>query len=66
MADSDVDNSQATTAEGNTWTMGDGLTFSASGELDNGLTVSASFVLDGGISDDMSMSISTDEFRSLL
>ena len=56
---------QGAATEGNTWTMGDGLTFSASGELDNGLTVSASFVLDGGISDDMSMSISTDEMGTI-
>jgi len=56
---------QGAATEGNTWTMGDGLTFSASGELDNGLTVSASFVLDGGTSDDMSMSISTDEMGTI-
>ena len=33
---------------GNEWSMGNQLTFSGSGELDNGLTVSLSFVLDQG------------------
>ena len=40
--------------------MGDGLTFSASGETDGGLTMSVSQVIDNGILDDMSISISTD------
>ena len=33
---------------GTTFTMGNQLTFSGSGELDNGMTVSLSFVLDQG------------------
>ena len=44
----------------NAWAMGDGLTFSASGETDGGLTMSVSQVIDNGILDDMSISISTD------
>ena len=34
------------TASGKSWTMGNQLTFSGSGELDNGMNVSLSFVLD--------------------
>ena len=33
---------------GKSWTMGNQLTFSGGGELDNGLNVSISFVLDQG------------------
>jgi outer membrane protein OmpU len=36
------------TATGKSWTMGNQLTFSGSGELDNGMNVSLSFVLDQG------------------
>ena len=36
------------TSTGKSWTMGNQLTFSGSGELDNGLNVSLSFVLDQG------------------
>jgi len=36
------------TSSGKSWTMGNQLTFSGSGELDNGLNVSLSFVLDQG------------------
>ena len=36
------------TATGKSWTMGNQLTFSGSGELDNGMNVSVSFVLDQG------------------
>ena len=36
------------TASGKSWTMGNQLTFSGSGELDNGMNVSLSFVLDQG------------------
>jgi outer membrane protein OmpU len=36
------------TSTGKSWTMGNQLTFSGSGELDNGLNVSVSFVLDQG------------------
>ena len=34
------------TASGKSWTMGNQLTFTGSGELDNGMNVSLSFVLD--------------------
>ena len=44
----------------NAWSSGDGLTFAASGELDNGLTVSSSYTLDRGVLDDYSVSIATD------
>jgi len=50
---------------GNSFTMGDGLTFSASGELDNGLTVSSSYVLDDATLDDFSMSVSAEGFGTL-
>ena len=46
VADGDVDNTQATTAEGNLWTMGDSLTFSGGGELDNGMTVAVKYEYD--------------------
>ena len=36
------------TASGKSWTMGNQLTFSGSGELDNGMNVSLSFVIDQG------------------
>jgi len=38
-------------AEGNQWTMGDSITFSGSGEMDNGLTISVSYELDGDAAD---------------
>jgi len=44
----------------NAWSSGDGLTFAASGELDNGLTVSSSYTLDRGVLDDYSVSIATE------
>ena len=45
----------------NAWSMGDGLTFTASGETDGGLTVSTSHVIDGTAGmDDFSMSIGTE------
>ena len=44
----------------NAWSMGDGLTFTASGETDGGLSITASYVLDGGLQDDESIAISTD------
>ena len=43
--DSDAVNGQA-------WTMGDSVTFTGSGELDNGWTASVSYELDGGAFDD--------------
>tara|TARA_B100000035_G_scaffold299343_1_gene293918 strand:+ start:31 stop:957 length:927 start_codon:yes stop_codon:yes gene_type:complete len=45
----------------NAWSMGDGLTFSASGETDGGLTITTSHVIDGAPGmDDFSMSIGTE------
>ncbi len=51
-------------AEGNTWTMGDSLTFTGSGEMDNGMTISVSYELDGqggttDAFDDHSMTLDT-------
>ena len=46
ISDADVDNTQATTAEGNLWTMGDSLTFTGGGELDNGMTVAVKYEYD--------------------
>jgi outer membrane protein OmpU len=46
ISDADVDNTQGTAAEGNLWTMGDSLTFSGGGELDNGMTVAVSYEYD--------------------
>jgi len=52
---------QGNKTEGNTWTMGDGLTFSASGETDGGITVSTSYTLDGaGGIDAFSLKMGTD------
>ena len=71
MADSDVDNTQATTAEGNTWTMGDSLTFTGGGEMDNGLSIAVSYEVDndetdaGDVMDSYSMTLSSDEMGSL-
>ena len=71
MADSDVDNSQATTAEGNTWTMGDSLTFTGGGEMDNGMSIAVSYEVDndetdaGDVMDSYSMTLSSDEMGSL-
>ena len=71
MADSDVDNSQATTAEGNTWTMGDSLTFTGGGEMDNGLSIAVSYEVDndetdaGDVMDSYSMTLSSDDMGSL-
>jgi outer membrane protein OmpU len=76
LADSDVDNTQATTAEGNLWTMGDSLTFSGGGELDNGMTVSVKYEYDddeadaneGGTNggfDSHSITLSSDEMGSI-
>jgi outer membrane protein OmpU len=46
--------------ENNKWTMGNSITFAASGELDNGMTVSSSYELDDDVMDDYSMSFGTD------
>ena len=45
------------TTSGNPWTMGDSVTFSGGGDLDNGMTVSVSYELDGGNFDDYSLSL---------
>src|SRR5210317_1504794 len=58
---------------GKSWTMGNQLTFSGGGELDNGLNVSLSFVLDqadnttaaGGPFDSHSITISSDTLGSI-
>jgi outer membrane protein OmpU len=52
------------TNENNQWSMGDSLTFTGSGELDNGMTISVSYELDGqggatDAFDDHSMSLDT-------
>ena len=64
------------TATGKSWTMGNQLTFSGSGELDNGMNVSLSFVLDQaddsttGIAnapfDSHSVTISSDDLGTLV
>ena len=46
ISDTDVDNTQSNTSEGNLWTMGDSLTFSGGGELDNGMTVAVKYEYD--------------------
>jgi outer membrane protein OmpU len=50
------------TAAGKSWTMGNQLTFSGGGELDNGLNVSLSFILDQG--DDSTTGIAYAPFDS--
>ena len=62
------------TATGKSWTMGNQLTFSGSGELDNGMNVSLSFVLDQaddtaastGPFDSHSVTISSDDLGTLV
>jgi len=62
------------TATGKSWTMGNQLTFSGGGELDNGLNVSISFILDqgddtaasGGPFDSHSLTISSDSLGTLV
>jgi outer membrane protein OmpU len=56
---------QGQDVEGNTWTMGNSITFAASGETDSGISVSASYELDDDIMDDYSMSIGTAELGTL-
>jgi outer membrane protein OmpU len=45
-ADGDTDNAGGTAAEANQWTMGDSLTFSGGGELDNGMSVAVKYEYD--------------------
>lgn len=47
-------------ATGNGWSMGDTLSFSGGGEMDNGMTVSFSYNLDGATQEDHSMSLAGD------
>jgi outer membrane protein OmpU len=62
------------TASGKSWTMGNQLTFSGSGELDNGMNVSLSFVLDQGDDtaastgpfDSHSVTVSSDDLGTLV
>jgi len=62
------------TATGKSWTMGNQLTFSGSGELDNGMDVSLSFVIDQGDDtaasagpfDSHSVTVSSDALGSLV
>ena len=64
-ADSDVDNTQAGTAEGNQWSMGDSITMTGSGDMDNGMSISVSFEVDnddvggGNVYDSHSMTLDT-------
>ena len=47
----------STNSSVNPWTMGDSVTFSGGGDLDNGMTVSVSYELDGGNYDDYSLKL---------
>ena len=64
-ADSDVDNTQAGTAEGNQWSMGDSITMTGSGDMDNGMSISVSYEIDnddtggGNVYDSHSMTLDT-------
>ena len=51
-------------SNGNGFTMGDSLNFSASGELDNGMSITLAHEIDGGVMDDYSITLSGD-FGSL-
>jgi outer membrane protein OmpU len=68
---------ESAAAEGNGWSMGDSLTFSGSGEMDNGMTISVSYELDGDSAqgsgagafdnefDDHSVTLSSDAMGSI-
>ena len=47
----------STNSNVNPWTMGDSVTFSGGGDLDNGMTVGVSYELDGGNYDDYSLNL---------
>jgi len=47
----------STNSNVNPWTMGDSVTFSGGGDLDNGMTVGVSYELDGGNFDDYSLTL---------
>jgi outer membrane protein OmpU len=71
-SDADVDNTQASTAEANQWSMSDSITMTGSGELDNGMTVSVSFEIDndetdaGDVLDSHSITLDTDGMGTLI
>ena len=46
-----------TNSDVNPWTMGDSVTFSGGGDLDNGMTVGVSYELDGGNYDDYKLTL---------
>jgi outer membrane protein OmpU len=47
----------STSSNTNPWTMGDSVTFSGGGDLDNGMTVGVSYELDGGNYDDYKLTL---------
>jgi outer membrane protein OmpU len=47
----------STSSNVNPWTMGDSVTFSGGGDLDNGMTVGVSYELDGGNYDDYKLTL---------
>ena len=47
----------STSSNFNPWTMGDSVTFSGGGDLDNGMTVGVSYELDGGNYDDYKLTL---------
>ena len=51
--------------QGNSFSSGDSLNFSASGELDNGLVVTSNVEIDGGDEDDRSVVIAMPEMGTL-
>ena len=58
-------NNQSNTTSSNTWSSGDSLTFTGSGELDNGLSVVTYQEIDGGSLDDRYMSMEMDGLGKL-
>ena len=55
----------STSSGANPWSMGDSVTFSGGGDLDNGMTVNVSFELDGGNYDDYSLTLGMGDMGSL-
>jgi len=51
--------------KGNSWSSGDSLNFSGSGELDNGMTITTKQEIDGGILDDRSVVIAMPDMGTL-
>jgi outer membrane protein OmpU len=56
---------QGEAQENNKWTMGNSITFSASGETDGGILVSSSYELDDDVMDDYSMTFGTAEMGTI-